>query len=384
MRIAASDIALDSASHKSSYTEIREHLTEGYVRAGDAFNKENLVAGSHTEKVEIKNNREISTEVSTYSDLRQMLARENVGKYSLDQLITQATGSNTSLFELSPEDKVKIELLKKLFESLTGKSFNVGMLNAPAVGNDSNAEASNESELSISSNDLAIGTRALEHGFEYSYSESTVSHEQVQFQAKGKVRTEDGKVINLDLQLNMSRTLSENHSFQIRLGAALKDPLVINFTGQAAELTADTLEFDLDMDGKQDTIHRLDNSSGYIALDRNNSETIDDGSELFGATSGNGFKELAAYDDDNNGFIDENDAIWDQLRIWVQHNDGSSSLFTLAEKGVGALYLGYTQTDWELSAGQHSDEMAGKIRATGLFLTEEGDTGTLQQVDLVV
>lgn len=65
MRIAASEIALDSASQKNSYTEIREHLTEGYVRAGDAFNKENLVAGSHTEKVEIKNNREISAEAST-------------------------------------------------------------------------------------------------------------------------------------------------------------------------------------------------------------------------------------------------------------------------------------------------------------------------------
>jgi len=382
MRIAASDIALDSAANQSTYTEIREHLTEGYVRAGDAFNKENLVEGSHRERVVKEVNQSTQTDDSTYADFRKQMERENVGKYSLDQLITKTTGSSSSLFELNPEDKVKIELLKKLFESMTGKSFNVGMLDAQSVGNSGNSASSDQaasaSQLSITSGE------ALEHGFEYSYSETTTSTEQVQFQAQGQVRTADGRVIDLNLQLNMSRLLSENHSFQIRLGAALKDPLVINFSGQAAELSADTIEFDIDSDGELDTVHRLDDASGYIALDKNSNGAIDNGNELFGAKSGNGFKELAAYDDDNNGFIDEGDAIWDQLRIWVQHDDGSSSMFTLADKDIGALYLGYSRTDWELSAGQHSDEMAGKIRATGLFLTEEGETGSLQQVDLVV
>ncbi|WP_415899241.1 hypothetical protein [Neptuniibacter sp. QD48_11] len=383
MRIAASDIALESAAHQSTYTEIREHLTEGYVRAGDAFNKENLVEGSHRERVVKEVNQSTQADDSTYADFRKQMERENVGKYSLDQLITKTTGSSSSLFELNPEDKVKIELLKKLFESMTGKSFNVGLLDAQAVGNSGNNSTTEQATTSASQLSITSG-EALEHGFEYSYSETTTSTEQVQFQAQGQVRTTDGRVIDLNLQLNMSRSLSENQSFQIRLGAALKDPLVINFSGQAAELSADTIEFDIDSDGELDTVHRLDDSSGYIALDKNNNGSIDNGNELFGAQSGNGFKELAAYDDDNNGFIDEGDAIWDQLRIWVQHDDGSSSMFTLADKDIGALYLGYSRTDWELSAGQHSDEMAGKIRATGLFLTEEGETGTLQQVDLVV
>ncbi|WP_415885865.1 hypothetical protein ACMXYO_14710 [Neptuniibacter sp. QD37_6] len=383
MRIAASDIALESTAHQSTYTEIREHLTEGYIRAGDAFNKENLVEGSHRERVVKEVNQSTQADDSTYADFRKQMERENVGKYSLDQLITKATGSNSSLFELNPEDKVKIELLKKLFESMTGKSFNVGMLDAQAVGNSGNNATTEQATTSASQLSITSG-EALEHGFEYSYSETTTSTEQVQFQAQGQVRTTDGRVIDLNLQLNMSRSLSENHSFQIRLGAALKDPLVINFSGQAAELSADTIEFDIDSDGELDTVHRLDDVSGYIALDKNNNGSIDNGNELFGAQSGNGFKELAAYDDDNNGFIDEGDAIWDQLRIWVQHDDGSSSMFTLADKDIGALYLGYSRTDWELSAGQYSDEMAGKIRATGLFLTEEGETGTLQQVDLVV
>ena len=383
MRIAASDIALESAAHQSSYKEVREHLTEGYVRQGDAFNKDNLVAGSHRESIERESLTEVKEEKATYSDIRQMIAKQDAGKYTLDQLMTKSTGVSNSLLELTPEDKLKIEMLIRLFESLTGKRFNVGMMNTPAVGGSSN---SNTESLSGDSSELTISSveGPLEHGFEYSYSETTVKQEQVQFQATGQVRTADGKVIDLNLQLNMSRSTSENRSLMIRMGAALKDPLVINFGGKAAELSSDTLEFDIDSDGDQELIHRLAESSGYIALDKNANGEVDDGSELFGATSGNGFKELAEYDDDKNGFIDEGDAIWEKLQIWVQHSDGSSSMFSLAEKGVGALYLGYTRTDWDLEAGENSQNLGGKIRATGLFLTEEGQTGTLQQVDLVV
>lgn len=382
MRIAASNIALESSAHKTTHTEVTERLTEGYVRAGDGFSKESLVAGNHTERTFSETSTSSETNSSTYGDLRQLIAKENAGRYSLEQLINTPNETNNSLFELSPEDKVKIQLLKKLFESMTGKSFNVGMLDSPSVGA---SDTSNSLNLNTGNNSLSTASAAsLEYGFDYSYNETTTITEQVHFQAAGQVRTSDGKVIDLNLQLNLSRSLSENQSFQIRLGAALKDPLVINFSGRAAELSADTIEFDIDSDGGNETIHRLSETSGYIALDRNNNDVIDNGNELFGATSGNGFKDLAAYDNDKNGFIDEGDAIWDQLRIWVQHTDGSSSLFTLADKGVGALYLGYSETDWELSAGQHSNELAGQIRATGLFISEDGETGSLHQVDLVV
>ncbi len=37
---------------------------------------------------------------------------------------------------------------------------------------------------------------------------------------------------------------------------------------------------------------------------------INDGSELFGTSSGDGFKDLATYDEDENGWIDENDSIF--------------------------------------------------------------------------
>mgnify|MGYP000465316364 CR=1 FL=1 len=51
----------------------------------------------------------------------------------------------------------------------------------------------------------------------------------------------------------------------------------------------------------------LQGGSGYLALNKNGDGVINDGSELFGTASGDGFYDLSMYDEDGNGWIDEND-----------------------------------------------------------------------------
>ncbi len=89
---------------------------------------------------------------------------------------------------------------------------------------------------------------------------------------------------------------------------ALKDPLVLSLDGKIANLTEARVSFDIDQDGKEDSLPGLREGSGFVALDRNGNGTIDDGGELFGARSGNGFSELATLDEDGNGVLDEGDS----------------------------------------------------------------------------
>ncbi|MDI6602302.1 MAG: hypothetical protein QME46_11105 [Thermoanaerobacteraceae bacterium] len=42
--------------------------------------------------------------------------------------------------------------------------------------------------------------------------------------------------------------------------------------------------------------------------------------------TGNGFQELMQFDDDSNSWIDENDDIFDKLRIWTKDSDGCYTL----------------------------------------------------------
>lgn len=93
----------------------------------------------------------------------------------------------------------------------------------------------------------------------------------------------------------------------------------------------------------------LASGSAYLAIDSNTVGRINDGSELFGTRSGNGFTDLARFDDDGNRWLDENDDVFERLRIWQPDPVGKASLETLHDRGVGALYLGSTETPFSLT-----------------------------------
>ena len=162
----------------------------------------------------------------------------------------------------------------------------------------------------------------------------------------------------------------------------LRDPLAINFNGKAAELTGTRFEFDLDVDGTVERIPGLAAGSAWLAFDRNGDGCINDGGELFGTRSGNGFADLACLDDDGNRWLDEADAAFGQLRLWEPGEVGTGTLTTLGERGIGAIYLGSAQTPFALTDAEN--EKRGYIRASGVYLHEDGGVGTVQQVDLAV
>lgn len=201
------------------------------------------------------------------------------------------------------------------------------------------------------------------------------------FSAAGTVRTSDGRELPIRMNVEMSRSFAayyeENYA---HVQERMQDPLVINLDGNVAELSDQTFFFDIDADGREEEISMLGRGSGYLGLDKNGDGRINDGSELFGAKSGNGFGDLAAYDSDGNGWIDEADDIWEKLLIWTKDEDGKDVCYKLAEKGVGAICLGNTATDFSLNGAGNT--VNGRIRKTGIFLYENGMTGTIQHVDV--
>ncbi|HIJ88738.1 MAG TPA: VCBS repeat-containing protein [Desulfuromonadales bacterium] len=221
-------------------------------------------------------------------------------------------------------------------------------------------------------------------GLEYDARETYAEAENMDFSAHGMIRTADGKQIQFNLKLSMERAFMSEKGVSIRLGDAVRqtDPLMINFDGSAAQLTATKFSFDINADGSAEQVSFAGINNGFIALDKNNDGTINDGSELFGAMSGNGFQDLFGYDQDKNGWIDESDAVFSQLKVWSKDSQGKDSLSGLKSRGVGALYRGTTTAPFELKTSSNSS--LGTIRSSGLYLKENGSAGTLQQVDLTL
>ncbi|MBK8010505.1 MAG: VCBS repeat-containing protein [Deltaproteobacteria bacterium] len=312
--------------------------------------------------------------------------------------------------EVSSEDETKMALIVSMVEILTGKKLKLfspkefteeleraqrdaestsNDLNEARAGRDSPARGRNDGVRdpvrTTEANRAEAGSPSSGSGFgvEFDYYERQFESEKTVFTADGVMRTRDGKEVSFSVNVGLSREFMREQSISLRAGdAVVKDPLVLNFGGSAAELTSTRFNFDIDSDGRSDQIAFVGPNSGFLALDRNVDGVINDGTELFGARTGDGFAELAAYDEDNNQWIDENDSIYEGLRIWSKDGEGRDSLQTLGQRGVGAIYLGHVATPFSLKDG--NNELQGQIQATGLFLEENGSPGTVQQIDLVV
>lgn len=201
-------------------------------------------------------------------------------------------------------------------------------------------------------------------------------HEKLDFSTTGCIQTDNG---SLDINVNFSMSRSfviENH---IDIYSKF-DPLVINLDGDIPDLDTDTFSFDLDNDGKCDQISTLGSGSGFLALDKNGDGIVNQGTELFGTITGNGFGELSEYDDDSNSWIDENDTIFDKLQIWLKNEDNNEKeLVGLGEVGIGAIFLG-SQTS-EFTYKTNMNQTLGEMKRCGIFLNENGTSGTISQID---
>lgn len=147
----------------------------------------------------------------------------------------------------------------------------------------------------------------------------------------------------------------------------IDSPIVIDTSGNGFTLTdgAHGVNFDLNGDSVVEHISWTSTASddGWLALDRNNNGTIDNGKELFGnftpqpeppaGSERNGFLALAKYDESANGgnndsVIDRNDTIFPSLRLWIDTNHNgiseSTELHSLPEFGVQNLALGFKRS----------------------------------------
>ncbi|MCZ6634278.1 MAG: hypothetical protein O7G87_12800 [bacterium] len=287
--------------------------------------------------------------------------------------------------ELRVEDRAQIDMIVAAVEQVSGKRM---MLVDPEAILKEAYETPDTSELEVlqSAQEVSVEpapeTRIRE--VRYQYYESYYEAESTTFEAEGVVKTADGQEISIGVSLSMSREFMREVEIDVMMEETVevKDPLIINFGGTAAELTQRKFAFDIDMDGQADQVHFAGPGSGFLALDRNGDGTINDGGELFGARTGNGFGELAELDTDGNGWIDENDSVYESLRIFSKDEFGNDRLVGLGQRGVGAIFLGHVTTPFQMKNEQNA--LQGLVRSSGIFLSEDGGVGTVQQVDLVV
>ncbi|XPV69423.1 MAG: hypothetical protein ACNI25_02325 [Halarcobacter sp.] len=301
--------------------------------------------------------------IESKKDIKNEIHRQNMVKIETTKLEKILLSSEK---ELSHQDRINKKILEILISNFTkDKDFKL--------------EPKNETS-SNNIRQLQIEERTFTYKKQYNQ-ESNIN-----FKTQAFVKTNKGQ-INIDLDISFSQKFAE--SFEetfVSKKVNYLDPLIINYNSNLSSFdnisNKLSFEFDLNSDGENELIPQLKEGSGFLAIDKDNNGTIDNGNELFGANTGDGFEELKVYDEDGNSWIDENDSIFNSLLIWEKNENKEGSLIALGQAGVGAIYLAAADSNFVYSKGVNQEYAL--LKQSSFYLKENGEAGLVTSSDFVV
>lgn len=376
MKIARSQVEFGYQHNYSETVSVKESLITRPVNPSD--NANNFIEENSTRNETLRNDVDLS-------ERGQLLASE----FSAQNTTSSDTSSVSLDDPTNNNDEgldAKTAQLKMLVEQLAGHEITLSKTphyTSPQSGTGNSGAGSNSD---ISNNAQTQSLQTAKADLIYQYQESYLEQEAGQFSAQGQFITDTGETITIAMSHYSERQFYIENRVEMKVGEVeVTDPLVLNLGNQnhfGLNLTQDKVDFDVDSDGKTDNIHFATGTSGFLAIDNNKNGKIDDGSELFGALTGDGFSELAKFDKDGNQFIDEGDDVFSKLMFYQKDPQGNDIIIPISELGVGALYLGNTATPFDVK--DRDNQLQASVRASSFFLFEDGRSGTLQQIDLAV
>jgi len=151
-------------------------------------------------------------------------------------------------------------------------------------------------------------------------------------------------------------------------------PIVIDLDGNGIHtISRDdaTAGFDLFGNGSAVKSGWISGGDGFLAVDKNGNGQIDSINELFGGSAkGAGFANLASYDSNGDGLVNDADAAFGQLMIWRDlngnHSTDAGELMSLAQAGVASLVTSFTELPQVDAQGNLHLERSSATMSDGL------------------
>ncbi|NMZ34068.1 hypothetical protein [Pseudomonas proteolytica] len=158
-------------------------------------------------------------------------------------------------------------------------------------------------------------------------------------------------------------------------------PLVLDLSGDGIKTRSifDKIKGFEFVPGEKNAYHGwLDRESGFLAFDENDNGIIDNGRELFGSASEDGFTLLSRLDSNLDGRIDAADDFFDKLRVWQDKNQNTISeageLMSLQEAKIRSISLE------DVEATYRPDKNGNTIKWVSDYMLESGETREIADV----
>lgn len=155
------------------------------------------------------------------------------------------------------------------------------------------------------------------------------------------------------------------------------DPIILNLTGgtvQTAGLFKSPAYFDMQNDGQKIQTGWATAGEGLLVYDPNNTDAVSADSNLIG-----GFGALEQLAGTQEGLLDANNPLWDQLKVWVDPSGNASfqpgELYSLDQLGITSINLN--------AVAEQIDSNGNTLVGDSTFTWKNGTSGDIAAVDLV-
>ena len=277
---------------------------------------------------------------------------------------------------------IKLQLMTLILERFIGRQLDISdfsfFTNNKKINN--NFELLNQAFSATNTELIAIDGQSFQQGDILSVEQWTVSKQQLNYQVQGKLNINEQELsLNYNFALSSERT---SYSKVEMSAVALKDPLIVQFGAQGLGEIKGQKNFKINQDNKIDQLPIFSGDVGYLVYDQNNNQQADNGSELFGPKTGQGFAELALLDSNKNGFIDADDEQFDQLYLWQPSDDNNQAEQWLSLKAakIQAISLTTIQTPYDFYDQQ--GQIQAQLRLSSFAITDAGEGRGVHQVDV--
>lgn len=384
MKVVESNIAMTSYSKNVEQTYTKSNMKVSLDMGNAPLKSIALFDAKAEASVYYDFSEQSLLEANLLKEAKSSQLQDKDIKISKEDLIQNLENQASSLvqnnIDLTAEETSQLKLLREMLNTLFGKSGSDFMGLGKDIKRTMNAAGKTQNSSQPRTMSPKIRTMEL------NYKNLSVKRRSASttFKSVGKINTADGRSIDLNLSFKAAFEQVQYSASEVSMTykeRPMIDPLVLNMDSSSFGLSDITIDFDLDSDGVLDSIHVPNSGSGFLVLDKNDNGNIDDGSELFGTKSGDGFKDLAEYDSDKNGWIDESDAVFDDLKLLIHDSKGRATMKSIKDLGIGAIYLGSAETTLRLTGAEYDK---GMLRKTGFFLKESGEASTMQHIDLSI
>ncbi|MGL1958229.1 MAG: hypothetical protein OCD00_13025 [Colwellia sp.] len=283
----------------------------------------------------------------------------------------------------------KVQLMVLVLENFFGRKINISTVDAESSNNALSIKNEGSTVNNGQNNDeqVTIDQQNFNRNDLLQVEQWHSHKQQLSYQMQGEFSI-DNKKLSIDYSFTLESEQLSYSRFEMTAGA-LKDPLLVQFGQKSMGNITGEHNFAINEDNTLDKLPIFSGDVGYLVFDKNNNQQADNGSELFGPKTGQGFNELAQLDSNGNGFIDEGDMHFDQLAIWQPSdhlnspaNSESTQWLSLKEAGIEAINLSSIATPYNFY--NQSGETQAQLTRSGFAINSDGQAMGVHQIDVKI